>query len=71
MRQAGDRVGAISHSKDDVLYLFGYGVYEGDFVPDPSLGVRIFGDLLRVNNPQIRLDSGKLVYGCECWWGAE
>jgi hypothetical protein len=22
-------------------------------------------------NPRIRLDNGKVVYGCECWWGNE
>jgi hypothetical protein len=22
-------------------------------------------------NPRIKLDSGKIVWGCECWWGAE
>jgi len=22
-------------------------------------------------NPRIRLDSGKIVWGCECWWGSE
>ena len=22
-------------------------------------------------NPKIRLDSGKVVWGCECWWGPE
>ncbi len=22
-------------------------------------------------NPKIRLDNGKIVWGCECWWGSE
>ena len=22
-------------------------------------------------NPRIRLDDGKVVYGCECWWATE
>lgn len=26
--------------------------------------------LLR-SNPRIRLDNGKTVWGCECWWGPE
>lgn len=59
--QVGDRVGAISHEEEGVSYLFGYGVYEGDKL-HPGLGF---------NNPCIKLDSGALVWGCECWWGPE
>ncbi|MBI4472199.1 MAG: hypothetical protein HY646_05990 [Acidobacteria bacterium] len=25
---------------------------------------------LNMTNPTIKLDDGRLVYGCECWWGA-
>jgi hypothetical protein len=24
-----------------------------------------------IPNPTIKLDTGKTVYGCECWWGSE
>lgn len=33
MHKVGTRVVAISHSDDDNVYLFGYGVYEGRFLP--------------------------------------
>ena len=25
----------------------------------------------QITNPQLRLDDGQLVWGCECWWGPE
>lgn len=96
--EPGERVGAISHSDKDTVYLFGYGIYEGDFVRDSGPG--LFGvevsveraqleeiftaeypsrssaemktavdDMLK--NPRIKLDSGKTVWGCQCWWGTE
>ena len=73
MARPGDRVGAVSHGKDGILYIFGYGTYEGDFVPDES-AVGWAAEAARevgVTNPKIRLDSGKTVWGCECWWGSE
>lgn len=59
------RVGAILSSIGNTVYLIGYGTYEGDLVPPPEL------KLVSVPNPCIKLDSGKTVYGCECWWGDE
>jgi len=73
MRHAvGERVGAISHSKGDTVYVYGLGTYEGDHIPLEATGwiaqnLREF----QIQNPRIRLDSGKVVYGCECWWGKE
>lgn len=63
----GDRVGAISHSKDGVVYLFGFGVYAGKKIPPENAGCFNFG----LPNPCIQLDNGKEVFGCECWWGPE
>ena len=73
MRKIGERVGAISHAdKDtDTVYLFGYGVYQGDLIPDAALKVQFFGAPLDHPNPCLMLDSGKQVFGCECWWGGE
>lgn len=39
-----------------------YGVYNGD-LPCPMLGGAL--------NPNITLDSGEVVWGCQVWWGAE
>lgn len=68
----GSRVGAISHSDDNAVYLFGFGTYEGDFVPVGAGGA--FGKAMQdaeAPNPKIVLDSGKVVWGCECWWAPE
>lgn len=72
MKKIGDRVGAVQSADTGNFYLFGYGVYEGDFIPVEAAGQ--LAEMLRevgTENPRIRLDSGKVVYGCECWWGRE
>lgn len=57
----GARVGAIREADAEVVVLFGYGVYDGDHL-HPEYGFP---------NPKITLDNGNVVWGCECWWGAE
>jgi hypothetical protein len=72
MTKVGSRVGAILGTEGKNVKLLGYGVYEGDFVPDQSCGG--MGAILSeagIINPRIKLDSDKFVYGCECWWGPE
>lgn len=95
MHQPGIRVIAISHEDDDALYIFGYGVYEGNFMlpsidleaairfsmadyaearaEDPSIPEITPEDFRQMvvqhmSNPRIKLDSGKTVWGYECWW---
>lgn len=69
MSEVGERVGAIISMQDGVVAFAGYGVYSGEEVPpaDVSPMLNEFG----VNNPKITLDDGKVVWGCECWWGPE
>jgi hypothetical protein len=62
--QKGDRVGAIKCSTDTTVDFFGYGKYTGMIMPPKELGFPL-------RNPCIELDSGKLVYGFQCWWGPE
>ncbi len=72
MSKKGDRVGAILSIRDGEVEFLGFGVYEGDFVPTEAAGW--LADGLRAQeivNPRIKLDNGKVVYGCECWWGDE
>lgn len=69
MMIAGTRAGAMSHGTEDTVYLYGYGVYVGDEVPPED--VKFLGIQLDHPNPKIVLDSGKVVWGCECWWGSE
>jgi hypothetical protein len=84
MPKVGDRVLAIASGENKVIRYYGAGVYEGDFpygdtrsaVPmsrteryEHDLDVLDHGGAL--HNPRIRLDNGKYVWGCECWWGPE
>jgi hypothetical protein len=81
MVKIGDRVGAILGAENKEISFLGYGIYEGDFFPEEAIGflADIRRELIKegkikkedYTNPQIRLDNGKVVYGCECWWGNE
>lgn len=62
----GTRVGAFLFMSDTELLVLGYGTYDGDEETPPK-DVTDFG----MPNPKITLDSGKVVWGCECWWGPE
>ncbi len=66
------RVGAILDSDNEVCRFLGYGVYEGNFVPDENAG-GLAALCLTISrpNPRIRLDNGDVVWGGECWWGSE
>ena len=66
-RQVGARVGAMLGARDKTVRFLGYGVYQGDEVPPENIG----GFNMGFPNPKIVLDNGKVVWGCECWWGAE
>ena len=59
--KVGDRVGAILSANATTVNLLGYGVYDGDLEGGPA----------PFPNPRITLDDGRIVWGCECWWGAE
>jgi hypothetical protein len=71
--EAGQRVGAARNTNGGKIFLYGWGVYEGDHVPGEEAAVGL-GKAIRARgaaNPRIRLDDGQIVYGCECWWGPE
>lgn len=71
--EVGARVGAVSHTEGTKLYIYGYGVYEGNKAP--GKGISFMGidvsEIKNYTNPCIKLDNGKIVWGCECWWGTE
>lgn len=72
MGTIGQRVGAVCGSVDNGIEFFGYGVYVGDEeMPVGAPGV--FGPAQQGDppNPKIVLDSGEVVWGCQCWWGPE
>jgi len=96
MATAGERVMAIESINEETVYLFGSGIYEGNFPrPEDSAGVfgtpeeirkaacEVWGPLeswtidqrkafdSSLCNPRIRLDTGDVVWGCQCWWGPE
>ena len=68
----GERVGAIAYTEvqegKKVIYMYGYGTYAGYHTPPESV---TFMGMPLTNNPKIELDNGKVVWGCECWWGSE
>jgi len=70
MKCPGDRVVAIKSVSDKHAFIYGLGTYEGDFpVADEVTGC--FAKITReagLTNPRIKLDSGKTIWGCECWW---
>lgn len=73
-REIENRVGAIlgANEKSKILKFFGFGVIVADEIPKDAVG--FLADILKESgnkNPCIKLDSGKKVYGCECWWGGE
>ena len=74
MINPGDRAGAIiSADKETKIVQFaGYGVYVGDIVPPPGIGLfgLDFHDMGKTN-PKIELDNGSVIWGCQCWWGHE
>lgn len=75
MKKPGDRVGAICGSGvDGGVNFFGYGIYQG-YHPLPVGTQTPFGVIEDERdsfpNPKILLDSGDVIYGCQCWWGNE
>lgn len=69
----GSRIIAISHSKDGVVHSYGKGTYIGNRRPPDGtrtmMGV-VGPDFPKdFTNPCIVLDSGGIVWGCQCWWG--
>jgi hypothetical protein len=58
------KVIAIKSMKNGILKIYGEGLYIGDKVPD----VYPFNEF-KIKNPCIKLESGKYVWGFECWWG--
>lgn len=74
--EKGTRVWAVLGKEGDMLYTFGEGVYVGNEIPEQK-DIDEYGTkrswlamLKEINraNPKILLNTGKNVYGCECWW---
>ena len=69
------RVGALLGVDGElkVIQFLGYGKYVGDQVPDEGAvgGLAELARAMLKENPKIELDSGQVVWGCECWWSPE
>lgn len=63
--EIGDKVYAIQSKDGNVVKSFGEGTYMGRLIPKDGA---IFEEM-EMSNPCIKLDSGKYVWGFECWWG--
>lgn len=72
MAEIGQRVGAMQSADKDEVRMYGFGIFVGNESPVEAAGMmaKIIREQGRTN-PKILLDSGKVVYGCECWWGPE
>jgi len=74
MTKPGSRVIAVRNAEGDTVWIYGYGKYVGDEHP-PEGTVGCFGiDVGKIEgytNPKIELDNGKVVWGCQCWFGPE
>lgn len=70
--EIGTRVGAIWKADADTIFILGYGVYSGEEIPKTA-GNRLGRDMMRqeMKSPKIVLDSGKIVWGCECFFTPE
>lgn len=65
--EKGTRVTALFCVRKDTAEVIGSGVYEGNEIPPENIG----GYNIGLPNPKIVLDSGIVIWGCECWWGPE
>jgi hypothetical protein len=66
MVKIGDRVGAIKKADKDTVWIYGYGIFQGyKLLPD---NLSLFPGH---ENPLIKLDNGKEIFGIQCWWASE
>lgn len=64
------RVGAILSGSRELVKFLGWGHLEGFGIPDHrSMGRGPLLGFHDIPDPKIRLDSGQIVWGCECRWG--
>ena len=61
----GTRVWAIQSSDDEIVNAFGWGTFAGFHNPP----FEPYNEMPEFLNPRIDLDNGKVVWGCQCWWG--
>lgn len=68
--KVGDKVLALMSANETTYYSYGAGIYQGDEVPPPGVGINLGFDLNaeKIPNPKIQLENGDIVWGCECWW---
>ena len=71
MTDTGTKVLCLHSVKNGVARFFGKGEYVGQRKPQPNEKVFFMGHRVMWLVPCIELESGKRVYGCECWWGEE
>jgi hypothetical protein len=71
MTMIGERVLAVRDGDNENLYVYGEGIYVGDLQPPKGTPTPLgeVDDSFPPNwtNPCIRLDSGHIVWGCQCW----
>ncbi|MHA1368224.1 MAG: hypothetical protein ACTSRA_00725 [Promethearchaeota archaeon] len=70
--EPGTRVGAYIMNNMYFVF-FGFGVYEGKVMPHTVEKDDFFYPIFEYmgGNPKIKLDSGDVIYGYECYWTPE
>lgn len=74
LHEEGTRVGAILsiEPENKCIKFLGYGTFLGCEKPTSAKGyIAEITKQSGLSNPKIQLDNGKIVWGCECWWGPE
>lgn len=63
------RVLAVKDVDGNKVQVFGEGKYLGREIPPKDLNITRNGKVVDFEVPKIELGEGKIIYGCECWWG--
>ena len=71
--KTNNRVYVVYSLDDDVVESFGLGTYLCQAVPDET-AMGLMADFCRQQKrevPKIQLDSGEIIWGCECYFDSE
>jgi len=70
--QIGEKVAVILSADVDVVYLVGFGVYEGEDIPPMDIMGPNNIAMARFKQPQakLKLEDGTTVWGCEVYFGS-
>lgn len=73
MVKQGDRIVIIAYADTSAVTLLGHGTFEGYGTPDDKAAGAFAREarLQQLSVPVLKLNTGELVYGSECYWMEE